>query len=293
MVEYNKAFHGSTNLAYIRTPTNLGGKIVKKLYRGSELVYQLGFDPVTYNVSSSLQTFTVPLGVSKIHVDCVASKGWTYTYPSPQTGSRTGNGGNGGRVQCDLAVNGGETLYIMVGGIPSSSSVSYNASDIRLGGTALANRIIVAGGGGGGTSGYRHGADGGAGGGTTGANTVYSPANYGTPSMGGTQYAGGAGGINSVYGSAVAGSGQFGLGGTPAVGGNIGTTAGQAGSGGAGYYGGGGGIAFGVFFSGSEQGSWGCGGAGGSSYTNANCSNVVHTQGYRNGAGYVTISFVE
>lgn len=288
MVRYNQLYHGSTHIGYI----SKNGQIVKKVYKGSELVYQLGFDPVTFNVSSSLQTFTVPLGVSKIHVDCVASKGWTYTYPSPQTGSKTGNGGNGGRVQCDLAVNGGETLYIMVGGIPSSSSVSYNASDIRLGGTALANRIIVAGGGGGGTSGYRHGADGGAGGGTTGASTSYTASSYGKGAGGGTQSAGGAGGTNSTYGALSAGNGQLGNGGSSNRGGNIGDTAGQAGAGGAGYYGGGGGIAFGVFFSGSEQGSWGCGGAGGSSYTNSNCSNVVHTKGYRNGAGYVTISFV-
>lgn len=284
MVEYNKAYKGSTHIGYI----SKNGQIVKKVYKGSELVYQLGFYPVTFNVSSSLQTFTVPLGVSKIHVDCVASKGWTYTFDA----SHIGVGGNGGRVQCDLAVNGGETLYIMVGGIPTSSSATYNASDIRIGGTGYANRVIVAGGGGGGTAGYRHNANGGAGGGTVGAGTAYSPSHYGTGAGGGTQSAGGAGGTNSTYGALSAGNGQLGNGGSSNRGGNIGDTAGQAGAGGAGYYGGGGGIAFGVFFSGSEQGSWGCGGAGGSSYTNASCSNVVHTQGYRNGAGYVTISFV-
>lgn len=285
MVRYNQAYYGSQHIGYINT----NGKVVKKIYKGSELVYQLGFDPITYQAGTSLQTFTVPLGVSKIHVDCVASKGYTYTYNA----SHIGNGGNGGRVQCDLAVNGGETLYITVGAIPTSSSATYNASDIRMGGTGYANRVIVAGGGGGGSAGYRHNANGGAGGGTQGAGTSYTASSYGTGAGGGSQSAGGVGAHNSTYGELNAGSGQVGLGGTSAVGGNIGAQAGQAGSGGSGYYGGGGGIAFGVFFGSSQQGSWGAGGGGGSSYTNASCSNVIHTQGYRNGAGYVTISFVE
>lgn len=283
MVEYNKAYKGSTNIAYIKK-----GAIVHKIYKGSTLVYKLGFDTTTFNPSSSLQTFNIPLGVSKIHVDCVASKGLDYTYDA----SHIGLGGKGGRVQCDLAVQGGETLYIMVGAIPTSSSATYNASDIRIGGTGYANRVIVAGGGGGGSAGYRHNANGGAGGGTQGNGTTYTASGYGTGAGGGTQSTGGVGAHNTNYGTLDAGAGQFGLGGTSAVGGNIGTQAGQAGSGGSGYYGGGGGIAFGVFFSGSQQGSWGAGGGGGSSYTNSSCTNVVHTQGYRNGAGYITISFV-
>lgn len=279
MVEYNKAYKGSTNIAYIKK-----GAIVHKIYKGSTLVYKLGFAPVTFNVSSSLQTFTVPLGVSKIHVDCVASKGQDIS------ASYISKGGKGGRVQCDLAVNGGETLYIMVGAIPTSgATASYNASDIRLGGNTLSDRIIVAGGGGGASYGQVYGyigqAVGGDGGGTTGGTGGNSGIPNGGSASGGTQSAGGTGAYGSFFVTARGGNGELGLGG-------VGDThTGQACSGGAGYYGGGGGCS--LSFASEDGGAgWACGGAGGSSYTNSDCSNVVHTQGYNDGAGYITISFV-
>jgi hypothetical protein len=60
--------------------------------------------------------------------------------------------------------------------------------------------------------------------------------------------------------------------------------------GGAGWYGGGAGFAGDYRSVGTQC----AGGGGGSSYTDSSlCSNVIHTQGYRNGEGYVTISFVE
>ena len=283
-VPYNQLYKGSTNIGYLRTPTNLGGKIVKKLYHGSELVYQLGFDPVTFNPSSSIQTFNIPLGVSKIHVDCVASKGFT-----PNSSAQ---GGNGGRVQCDLSVNGGDVLYITVGAIPSDNSVTYNASDIRMGGTELANRIIVAGGGGSGSYGtnpFTRYAAGGAGGGLTGG--TGEPQSVG--GQGGTQSSGGLGAYGAdAYDPYRSASGTLGFGGATGSGGNVGA-GGDAGAGGAGYYGGGGSRRSAVFFGSSQRDTWARGAGGGSSYTNASCSNVVHTRGYRNGAGYVTISFVE
>lgn len=282
MVGYNQLYHGSTHIGYI----SKNGQIVKKVYKGSELVYQLGFDPVTFNVSSSFQTFTVPLGVSKIHVDCVASKGFTASL-----GGTIGNGGKGGRVQCDLAVNGGDTFYIIVGDVPSSSSPSYNASDIRFGGNTLNNRIIVAGGGGSGVVKQdpygvtRQGASGGAGGGLVGG--AGGSAGADRTGQGGTQSAGGLGASSSyAYHPFTAGQGELGLGGTGSAG-----AGGIAGAGGAGYYGGGGAGCNGIFIS-AGYSSNGAGAGGGSSYTNANCSNVVHTQGYNDGAGYVTISFV-
>lgn len=278
MVEYNQAYKGSTHIGYIYK----SGKIVKKIYKGSTLIYQLGFNPVTFNVSSSLQTFTVPLGVSKIHVDCVASKGFT-----PNSSAQ---GGNGGRVQCDLPVNGGDVLYITVGAIPSDSSVTYNASDIRIGGTELANRIIVAGGGGSGsytTQPFTRYAAGGAGGGLTGGTGGESGGD------GGTQSAGGLGAYGTDgYDPYRSASGTLGFGGATGSGGNV-DAGGNAGAGGAGYYGGGGSRRVGVFFGSSQRNSLARGAGGGSSYTNASCSNVVHTQGYQDGAGYVTISFVE
>lgn len=267
-----------------------GDKKVLFMTRGDKIIYA-DWGPFTFNATGVIQTLVLPKLIKKIHVDCVASKGRDVT-----SGSYSATGGNGGRVQCDLSVQGGETLYIMVGAIPSSlGTASYNASDIRIGCNTLANRVIVAGGGGSGSLSNQYNGfagNGGAGGNTIGADTTYSASGYGTGAKGGTQSAGGAGASNSIYGALTAGSGQLGNGGDGAIGGNA-TGGCQCGAGGAGYYGGGGGIAFGVFFGGSQQGGWGCGGAGGSSYTNSNCSNVVHTQGYQDGAGYVTISFVE
>ena len=260
--------------------------MTKKVYRGSNLIYQIGFSPITFNPSSSLQNFTIPPGVTKIHVDCVASKGFT-PYSSAQ-------GGNGGRVQCDLAVNGGEVLYITVGNVPSDSSVSYNASDIRVDGMELSNRIIIAGGGGSGsyvTSPFTRYAGGGAGGGTTGGNGGTSGGGDG--GEGGTQTAGGKGAYGvRAYDASYSPSGTLGYGGATGAGGNI-DAGGDAGAGGAGYYGGGGSRRSAVFYGGTQRNSWARGGGGGSSYTNSDCSNVVHTQGYQDGAGYVTISFVE
>lgn len=231
---------------------------------------------VTFSPSSSLQSFTVPDGVSTIHVDCVASKG----------GDFASTGGKGGRVQCDLAVTAGETLRIMVGDIPSTNSYDavYNASDIRKGGTEYANRVIVAGAGGNGQGLRGNAVSGGAGGGLTGADGGKG-GNISQPT-GGTQTAGGAGGKWTASGSvwrSDGGDGALGLGG---FGGNARDYV-NGGAGGAGYYGGGGGGA--MHWS---KGNGGGAGGGGSSYTDSTlCSNVVHTQGYRDGAGYINISY--
>lgn len=272
MVGYYQAYKGSTQTPLIYSGSNM----VRKVYKGSTLVYQVGFDPITYNVSDSIQEFTVPLGVKKIHVDCVASKG--------ANGGSTG--GKGGRVQCDLKVTGGQTLYITVGGIPSGSlTQAYNASDIRTNNagitntTSLQSRLVVAGGGGNGGRQGGHNHKGGAGGGLIGG---AAPNHLSGGGQGGTQTAGGAHGVyisGSLRGQSVGTNGYFGLGGT-----------GGAACGGAGWYGGGAG------FSGdySSFGVDNAGGGGGSSYTDSSlCSNIIHTQGYKNGSGYVTISFVE
>jgi len=262
-----------------------GDKKVLFMTRGDRVIYA-DWGPFTFNATGVIQTLVLPKLIKKIHVDCVASKGFT-----PHSSAQ---GGNGGRVQCDLAVNGGETLYIMVGGIPTNSNVSYNASDIRLGGNTLNNRIIVAGGGGSGcyvTNPFTRYSAGGAGGGTIGGNgTGVNGNGYAT---GGTQSAGGLGSWgNSAYDPTRSASGTLGYGGATGSGGNV-DAGGSAGAGGAGYYGGGGSRRSAVFFGSSQRDSWAGSAGGGSSYADSDCSNVVHTQGYRNGAGYVTISFVE
>lgn len=229
-----------------------------------------------YGYTGSAQNFTVPTGVTNVQVDVVGSKGID-GLGLPGFG---GAGGNGGRVQATLKTTPGETLNIYVGGQAGwnggatgfASNRGGDASDIRQGGTALGNRVVVAGGGGGGGSAVA----GGAGGNTTGAagglGSCTGAAGGGTPS------AGGAAGTGTVAGSAGS-SGNGGAGGNGSTG--------DGGGGGGGYYGGGGGC-------GRNSGSTAGGGGGGSSYSDATqTSSVTHTQGYSssNSGGYISISY--
>ncbi|WP_139923110.1 tail fiber domain-containing protein [Hymenobacter sp. DG01] len=240
---------------------------------------------LTFNFTGASQTWTVPPNVTSVQVDIAGARGRTI-----DNCSNCYRGGRGGRVQATLAVTPGQVLTIEVGGDrgynPSTlyQDGGYNgggrgsepgggATDIRIGGTALSNRVLVAGGGGG--SGYY--ARGGPGGGLVGGDGLLPTGSNptGTPGTGGTQTAGGAtGGTQQQYcycGTSPAG---------PGVGGSLtgGTSWGAAGGGG-GYYGGG-----------MSHGNAGAG--GGSSYTDPTlATNVVHTQGYQNGAGYAKISF--
>lgn len=111
---------------------------------------------------------------------------------NPDNGSSAiGYGGKGGYVKGEYYLTAGSTIYIYVGGKGESStscsagvtayggfngggnSTNYpgggggGATDVRIGGSALANRVIVAAGAGGGAHGYA-GINGGAGGGATG-----------------------------------------------------------------------------------------------------------------------------
>jgi hypothetical protein len=244
----------------------------------------------TFSYTGSQQTLTVPAGVTAVSIEAYGAQGGT---------SRSGNGnlgGKGGYAKGNLAVTPGQTLYIYVGG---QGGGAYNtvlegggwnggghsngsgdggggASDIRVNGTALSNRVIVAGGGGG--NGWYSYA-GGAGGGLTGSaggNTTNSNAAYG--GGGGTQSAGGVG------------SGTYpGLSGTLGNGGNgaKGTSPyGYSGGGGGGYYGGAGGAA--------ETGSgtgYGSAGGGGSSYIGG-VTNATTTSGSRSGNGQILISWL-
>jgi hypothetical protein len=196
-------------------------------------------------------------------------------------------------VQCVLPVTVGQTLYFYVGATNSDFNVpEYNASDIRTDNTgvtdstSLSSRLVVAGGGGSsGTSGRRTG---GQGGGLTGGNADDSTS--GATGKGGTQTAGGAAGSgtsSSSWISLINAPGEFGLGGV----GIYRTSKGEiidkyGGAGGAGWYGGGGGGR-----STSSSSTTYYGGGGGSSYTDPRCWEVIHTQGYNNGTGYITIVY--
>jgi hypothetical protein len=231
----------------------------------------------------------VPAGVTSISVDAYGASGTTAI---PDYG---GNAylGKGGRVQTNLTVTPGEVLNIYVGGTTLNYSGSQSnmggwngggneggfgragggATDIRIGGTSLSDRVIVSGGGGG-RKNEDYSANVGHGGGLVGqkgAYTIDSPLQ--TPGKGGTQSNGGQGGCSGQSICAAAGTLGSGSNGR-SVGG------GTSGGGGGGYYGGGGGV----------DG----GGGGGSSYTDPTlCSYVVHTQGARTGKGQLTINISE
>lgn len=214
-----------------------------------------------------------------------------------------GTGALGGRVQASLAVTPLETLRIYVGGANSGRTGGFNggaaggtstlgmtaskggagATDIRQGGTAVANRVIVMGGAGGvaeaGSGGV--GGPGGNGGGTTGqAGTTGVGGGGGGGGGGGTPSAGGAGGLGNTSGE----PGTLGVGGL-AHDELIGVAAG--GGGGGGYYGGGGGGSSG------NPPVGGGGGGGGSSFAGTGTSGVTHLQGYASasGNGALTITY--
>lgn len=271
-------YKGSTNQSFVYK----GNSVIANVYKGSTLVYRLGFAPVTFTTNG---TWTVPAGIKRIRVDCVAAQGWSGTDCI---------GGYGGRVQCVLNVTPKQTLYIKVGKQHTEwNDGTYDASDIRTADADLNSRLIVAGAGG--ACGFNPSYqpryyNGGAGGGLIGA-TGDSPNNVkiGIGATGGTQTAGGSGAYFKMYlKSLYASDGQFALGGAP-------NTENHAfgGYGGAGWYGGGGAVSGRYWAGSSENGSSEGAAGGGSSYTHPTlCSEVVHTQGYRTGNGYITISMV-
>jgi hypothetical protein len=180
----------------------------------------------TFGYTGGMQTWVVPAGVTSAHFDIYGAAGGEPYYA-------TFNPGKGGRAQAELPLTPGSTVHIAVGGKGGypAGDPGYNgggrgseyggggATDIRIGGTGLNDRVLVAGGGGG-TAEYS-GDSGGDGGGLTGK--AGSGAFGGG---GGTQTAGGSGTYPDWNGS-------FGQGGAA---GNPGPNA--TGGGGGGWYGG-------------------------------------------------------
>ena len=122
----------------------------------------------TYTFTGAQQTDTVPAGVTSLTLDVKGAQGG-FGFNAPGA-----PGGLGGRVQAVLAVTPGEVLNIYVGGKGVDGTATaggpggYNggglggtwsggrcggggggASDVRQGGNALANRVVVGAGGGG------------------------------------------------------------------------------------------------------------------------------------------------
>eukprot|EP01038_Epipyxis_sp_PR26KG_P009221 gene9221-12434_t len=232
----------------------------------------------TFNyVSTTYQSWTVPANVYTINVDAAGASG----------GNGAATGGSGARVQTNLIVTPGQTLYIYIGKQGSSTITTSGtfgggggsgasggrqgggATDIRSTAGDLSTRYVVAGGGGGsyGNTCNSNGGDGGETG-ESPANSLSSPCSVSTVPTGGTSSGGGSRGISSTGG--VAGDGTLGNGG------NGGGTYG--GGGGGGYYGGGGGSTY--------------GGGGGSSFASAtDCTDTVFTTGYRTGDGIIYFQY--
>lgn len=247
----------------------------------------------TFNYTGTVQTWTVPPGVTSIDVSMTGAQGGS-SYPSISVG------GNGGLVTATLSVTPGQQLEIRVGGegaagsANSAGSGGYNggavgglygsiyaggggggASDIRVAPYGLSDRLVVAGGGGGGAFDFNvpNSERGGNGGGLIGQAGYYNGVVSGTGYVGtgGTQSVGGIGGNYPGY--CIGSNGVFGSGGAG------GTCTNSGGGGGGGYFGGGGGV-------------W-AGGGGGSSYTAPTiATSVTHTAGTRTGNGQIVITAI-
>jgi outer membrane protein OmpA-like peptidoglycan-associated protein len=201
--------------------------------------------PQTFVFTGTPQMYVVPDGVTSITVTAKGAQGNTVT--------GGGTGGLGGALTATIAVNPGEVLQVMVGGVTyngggAGAGGGGGGSDIRRPAfstnsscaftlsCALTQRIIVAGGGGGG--GTYAGSHGGAGGQTAVAGSAGN-------ATGGDATGGGAG---TASGGGAAGSGTFTTAGEGAAAGSFGAGGNKAwvagatgGGGGGGYYGGGGG----------------------------------------------------
>ena len=267
------------------------------------IVYNSPFTPgsQTFVYTGAMQSFTVPNGVSTLSVDIRGAAGGI--------GQKNGAGGLGGRVQTNLSVTTGQQLFIYVGGkganFSSGSAGGWNgggngtttgttgtcniygggggggASDIRINGSNISDRVIVAGGGGGGgadgctANAVRGGNGGGLTGETVNGGTCFGGNNSGS---GGSQSAGGDRGLVIGMGANCnPTAGSLFNGGNSVLNPNTCASCVGGAGGGGGYYGGGAGSV--------------ASGGGGSSFTGVGTSNVTHTQGFQNGDGQVIISW--
>ena len=248
-----------------------------------------------FEYTGKVQTYEVPAGVTSITVELVGAGGGFGSWENARYPEKY-KPGYGGKMTATYPVTPGEKIYIFVGGRGTNATDTYQgeggfngggngnntgtygpycggggggASDIRIGGSGLGNRVLVAGGGGGAGSNYPDGGDHGGHGGEL--NAQDGQANNGTEhescGRGATQTTGGEGGQWPSYLKGE--NGKAGNGGNAPD-----STAG--GGGGGGYFGGG-------------AGSW-SGGGGGSSYAASKAIDPKHEQGINEGNGKVIIS---
>jgi hypothetical protein len=225
-------------------------------------------DSIVFDFKAGPQFWRVPDGITSVSIDAYGAQGGS------------ARGGKGGRVQSDLTIKPASNLVMYIGSQPHQSQGGENgggrgcgngtggggATDIRIGGTDLRYRILVAGG----SGGYGYGGTAGSGGGLSGGDGHYDGS---APHIahGGSQTSPGT--AASAYSSL---SGNMASGGEGINDRSHQCTNGAMAGGGGGYYGGGAGGAG--------------GGGGGSSYTDPQCNkNVIHTQGVKEGNGKIII----
>ena len=148
---------------------------MKKLYKTffaftiASASVSLCAQPITFNYTGGVQTYTVPTCVTSLIIETYGAQG------------QGGAGGNGGYAKGEMLVTSGQVFNIYAGGQngyngggigwANSPKNGGGASDVRLTGNALADRVIVAGGGGaGGQTDVAVYAGGAGGGGTVGVN---------------------------------------------------------------------------------------------------------------------------
>jgi hypothetical protein len=263
-----------------------------------------------FSYTGNEQTFIVPAGVKRLTV--IARGGAANGFP----------GGYPGRVYVIIPVHSGDKLYVFVGGSgehggfngggagggPVSGSfpgyAGGGASDVRIEGDTLKDRIVVAAGAGGGGENFIYeyvgggnggGLVGGQGGG--GYNSQGGGAGGGgTQSQGGARGAGGLGSQSSQNDGQPGRKGKLGLGGAGGAGAPkthcyycFGL---PGGGGGGGYYGGGGGGGGGGGDTKDYRDSTGGGGGGGSSYVEPSAITSRMWTGWReDGDGQVIFSW--
>ncbi|TKC55567.1 T9SS type B sorting domain-containing protein [Pedobacter hiemivivus] len=268
----------------------------------------------TFSYTGAVQSWIVPPGVTSVIVETYGAQGAAGINGG---GSSTGGtGGKGGYVKGTLTVTPGQVLNVYVGGAGATSTGGYNggggsfnagggggASDVRVGGVNLANRVIVAGGGGGGGNGGNYasvaplimlGGNGGSGNGGNGTNGANSGAGGGgqgaSGSVGGATGYGCGGLFGAVSGVGTTGAGGVGGKGPTFTQGAIGSGAGGGGGGGFVGGGGGGGAGVGTVTCQYNDNGAGGGGAGGTSYIGG-VSGATVTNDVQSGNGLVTFTY--
>ena len=249
----------------------------------------------TFAYTGGAQTWTVPAGVTNATFDVQGAQGGDV---DTNPGVIYTTGGPGGEATADLPLSPDATVMVLVGGQGGSSlgcgdgvpgAGGFNggapagdtgpsscpggggggASDVRIGGSALSDRALVAGGGGGGANAVcieGGQANGGAGGGLSGGAGSIGNGGCGSP-------VGGSGGNQT----GTSGSGQLGVG-------SAGSGAFANGAGGGGVPGGGGG---GGYYGGAGGGDDTSGG-GGSGFGPAA---TTFNTGVRSGDGVITVTY--